>query len=66
LKVSLSKHYQSLPFIATSSVQWKEQCSVIQETLYVLPANRAGFGTGNEQEEKSGVAEVGDSTENGE
>jgi hypothetical protein len=47
-------------------VQLKEQCSVNQETLYVLPANGAGFGTGNEQEEKSGVAEGGDSTENGE
>ena len=47
-------------------MQLKEPCSVNQETLYVLPANRADFRTGNKQEENPGVAEGGDSTENGE
>ena len=47
-------------------MQLKEQCSVNPENFYVLPANGAGLGTGNEQEEKSGVAEGGDSTETGE
>jgi hypothetical protein len=47
-------------------VQLKERCSVNPENFYVLQAHGAGFGTGNEQEEKSGVAEGGNSTENGE